>query len=147
MKIAMDELVRTFERDGAVILPGFFLASELRGVNGQLAQYQSQPATSRTSEFQQKTYTDTQTWHPVEDGVACFIELMNHKGLREVTRALVGNYIRHDSGNPPAADVSGPWYSLDFTFTVEPGVSKLPRAPITAKAEGERVKLEILERK
>ena len=64
-----------------------------------------------------------------------------------VTRALVGNYVRHESGNPPAADVSGPWYSLDFTFTVEPGVSKLPRAPITAKAEGERVKLEILERK
>ena len=64
-----------------------------------------------------------------------------------VTRALVGNYIRHESGNPPAADVSGPWYSLDFTFTIEPGVSKLPRAPITAKAEGERVKLEILERR
>src|SRR4029453_3528291 len=33
-----------------------------------------------------------------------------------VTRALVGNYIRHESGNPPAADVSGPWYSLAFTF-------------------------------
>jgi len=64
-----------------------------------------------------------------------------------VTRALVGNYIRHESGNPPAADVSGPWYSLDFTFTIEPGVSKLPRAPITAKAEGERIKLEILERR
>ena len=64
-----------------------------------------------------------------------------------VTRALVGNYIRHESGNPPAADVSGPWYSLDFTFTIEPGVSKLPRAPITAKAEGERVKLEILGRR
>ncbi|HVQ65184.1 MAG TPA: dioxygenase [Terriglobia bacterium] len=64
-----------------------------------------------------------------------------------VTRALVGNYTRHESGNPPAADVSGPWYSLDFTFTIEPGVSKLPRAPITAKAEGERVKLEILERR
>ena len=64
-----------------------------------------------------------------------------------VTRALVGNYTRHESGNPPAADVSGPWYSLDFTFTIEPGISKLPRAPITAKAEGERVKLEILERR
>ena len=64
-----------------------------------------------------------------------------------VTRALVGNYTRHESGNPPAADVSGPWYSLDFTFTIEPGISKLPRAPITAKAEGERIKLEILERR
>ncbi|HWJ73015.1 MAG TPA: dioxygenase [Kaistia sp.] len=46
-----------------------------------------------------------------------------------VTRALIGNYIRHE-GNPPAADVSGEWYSLDQTFVMEPGVSKLPRAPI-----------------
>jgi hydroxyquinol 1,2-dioxygenase len=64
-----------------------------------------------------------------------------------VTRALVGNYLRHENEAAPAADVSGPWYSLDFTFTIEPGVAKLPRPPITAKAEGERVKLEILQRK
>jgi catechol 1,2-dioxygenase len=64
-----------------------------------------------------------------------------------VTQALVGNYVRHEDEPAPAADVSGPWYSLDFTFTIEPGVAKLPRPPITAKAEGDRVKLEILERK
>ena len=64
-----------------------------------------------------------------------------------VTRALVGNYVRHDNTPAPAADVSGAWYSLDFTFTIEAGVSKLPRPPITAKADGDRVKLEILERK
>src|SRR5678816_16072 len=64
-----------------------------------------------------------------------------------VTRALVGNYVRHESEKAPAADVSGPWYSLDFTFRIEAGEAKLPRAPITAKAEGSRVKLEILERK
>jgi hydroxyquinol 1,2-dioxygenase len=64
-----------------------------------------------------------------------------------VTRALVGNYVRHENEAAPAADVSGPWYSLDFTFTIEPGVAKLPRPPITAKAESERVKLEILERR
>jgi catechol 1,2-dioxygenase len=63
-----------------------------------------------------------------------------------VTRALVGNYIRHENEAPPAADVTGPWYSLDFTFTTEPGVAKLPRPPITAKADGDRVHLEILKR-
>ena len=63
-----------------------------------------------------------------------------------VTRALVGNYIRHEKEPPPASDVEGPWYSLDFTFTIEPGVAKLPRPPITGKAEGERVRLEILKR-
>jgi catechol 1,2-dioxygenase len=64
-----------------------------------------------------------------------------------VTRALVGNYVRHENEAAPEADVSGPWYSLDFTFTIEAGVARLPRPPITAKAEGARVKLEILDRK
>ena len=63
-----------------------------------------------------------------------------------VTRALVGNYVLHEAGQPPAADVQGAWYTLDFTFTLEPGVAKLPRPPITSKAEGERVQLDILKR-
>ncbi|HVV62476.1 MAG TPA: dioxygenase [Pseudolabrys sp.] len=46
-----------------------------------------------------------------------------------VTRALVGNYIRHD-GPAPAADVKGEWYSLDQTFVMEPGKSRLPKPPI-----------------
>lgn len=46
-----------------------------------------------------------------------------------VTRALVGDYVRHDGG-APATDVSGEWYSFDQTFVMEPGVSKLPRPPI-----------------
>jgi catechol 1,2-dioxygenase len=48
-----------------------------------------------------------------------------------VTRALLGNYVRHDAGEKaPADDVEGEWYSLDQTFVMEPGVAKLPRAPI-----------------
>ena len=46
-----------------------------------------------------------------------------------VTRALVGNYIRHD-GPAPAPDVKGEWYSLDQTFVMEAGDSRLPKAPI-----------------
>ena len=63
-----------------------------------------------------------------------------------VTRALVGNYVRHEAGPAPAADMTGPWYSLDYTFAVEAGETRLPRAPITAKAEGERPQLARLER-
>jgi hydroxyquinol 1,2-dioxygenase len=62
-----------------------------------------------------------------------------------VTETLVGNYVRHDD-NPPVPDVKGPWYSLDYTFIVEPGEAKLPRPPITAKVDGERAQLEVLER-
>ena len=47
-----------------------------------------------------------------------------------VTEALVGNYVKHESGTPPAADVKGPWYTLDYTFHVEPGPSGLPQPPI-----------------
>ena len=46
-----------------------------------------------------------------------------------VTRALVGDYIRHD-GPAPAPDVKGEWYSLDQTFVMEPGISRLPKPPI-----------------
>jgi protocatechuate 3,4-dioxygenase beta subunit len=46
-----------------------------------------------------------------------------------VTRALIGNYIRHE-GDAPAPDVKGRWYSLDQTFVMEPGNSRLPRPPI-----------------
>ncbi len=46
-----------------------------------------------------------------------------------VTRALVGEYVRHDD-QAPAEGVPSPWYSLDFTFVVEPGESRLPRPPI-----------------
>jgi hydroxyquinol 1,2-dioxygenase len=46
-----------------------------------------------------------------------------------VTRALIGNYVRHE-GPAPADDVKGEWYSLDQTFVMEPGKSRLPKPPI-----------------
>jgi hydroxyquinol 1,2-dioxygenase len=50
-----------------------------------------------------------------------------------VTKALIGDYVRHENEKPPASDVEGPWYSLDYTFAMENGDAKLPRAPITGK--------------
>ena len=47
-----------------------------------------------------------------------------------VTRHLVGDYRRVAHGAPPAADVDGPWYALDYTFVMEPGEAKLPKPPI-----------------
>lgn len=54
-----------------------------------------------------------------------------------VTRALIGNYVKHDTEAAPDADVKGPWYSLDYTFAMENGEAKLPRAPITGKQMAE----------
>jgi catechol 1,2-dioxygenase len=64
-----------------------------------------------------------------------------------VTRHLIGSYVRHDGEPAPAADVAGPWYSLEHTLVMEPGQSKLPKAPITGKAEGGRPELPVLERR
>jgi hydroxyquinol 1,2-dioxygenase len=62
-----------------------------------------------------------------------------------VTRHLIGNYVRHDEPCPSAADVKAPWYSLEHTFVMETGTARLPRPPITGKAQGERPEIPHLE--
>ena len=62
-----------------------------------------------------------------------------------VTRHLIGDYIRHDEPCPRAGDVKPPWYSLEHTFVMEKGVARLPKPPITGKAEGERPEIPHLE--
>jgi protocatechuate 3,4-dioxygenase beta subunit len=53
-----------------------------------------------------------------------------------VTRALIGNYMRHDQASAKWG-FAAPWYSLDQHFTLEPGDARRPVAPIRAKvAEG-----------
>jgi len=52
-----------------------------------------------------------------------------------VTRRLLGDYVRHENQTPPAPGVKDPWYSLDYTFVMEPGTAKLPRPPIQDKAK------------
>lgn len=47
-----------------------------------------------------------------------------------VTRTLMGDYRRHDNGELPARDVTPPWYTLDYSFIMEPGEAKRPVPPI-----------------
>lgn len=47
-----------------------------------------------------------------------------------VTRALVGKFDRHDEPHPSDPEVEVPWYSLDYTFVMEPGEARLPKPPI-----------------
>ena len=47
-----------------------------------------------------------------------------------VTRALVGDYRRHEQGEPPAPDVRAPWYTLNYRFVMEQGEAVLPKPPI-----------------
>ena len=47
-----------------------------------------------------------------------------------VTKALMGDYIRHDERHPSGSTASVPWYSLDHTYVMEPGETVLPKPPI-----------------
>ncbi len=47
-----------------------------------------------------------------------------------VTKALIGDFMRHDAPHPTAADVVAPWYSLDYVYRIEAGEAVLPRPPI-----------------
>jgi catechol 1,2-dioxygenase len=47
-----------------------------------------------------------------------------------VTKALMGDYVRHDEPHPTHPDGATPWYSLDYTYVLEPGDTILPRPPI-----------------
>jgi catechol 1,2-dioxygenase len=62
-----------------------------------------------------------------------------------VTRHLIGDYVRHDEACPRASDVKPPWYSLEHAFVMESGEARLPKPPITGKAEGERPEIPHLE--
>lgn len=47
-----------------------------------------------------------------------------------VTRHLIGDFRRNETGSPRDPDISGPWYTLDYTFVMEPGEARLPKPPI-----------------
>jgi catechol 1,2-dioxygenase len=44
--------------------------------------------------------------------------------------------VRHDEVGGP--DISPPWYSLEHNFIMERGTARLPKPPISGKAQGER---------
>src|SRR6202790_5064409 len=62
-----------------------------------------------------------------------------------VTRHLIGNYVRHDEPRAGVSDVKPPWYSLEHTFVMESGEARLPRPPISGKAQGARPEIPHLE--
>ena len=47
-----------------------------------------------------------------------------------VTKALMGDYLRHEEPRPGDPSAIAPWYSLDYTYVMEPGEAVLPRPPI-----------------
>lgn len=48
-----------------------------------------------------------------------------------VTRFLVGEFRRHDAGEPPMTGMKCPWYTLNYRFVLEAGEAVLPKPPIS----------------
>src|SRR6201998_643928 len=61
------------------------------------------------------------------------------------TSHLIGDYVRHDETCSRAADVTPPWYSLEHTFVMESGEARMPKPPISGKAQGARPEIPHLE--
>ena len=51
-----------------------------------------------------------------------------------VTERLIGQYVLHENEPAPYGGITGKWYSLSFTFELDPGEPKLPPVPITGKS-------------
>lgn len=47
-----------------------------------------------------------------------------------VTAALTGDFIQHDEPHPEDPNIPAPWFSLNYTYVMEPGDAVLPRPPI-----------------
>lgn len=47
-----------------------------------------------------------------------------------VTEATIGAFVRHDEPHPADASLFRPWWSLDHTYVMQPGETKLPEPPI-----------------
>jgi catechol 1,2-dioxygenase len=47
-----------------------------------------------------------------------------------VTKALLGDFVRHDEPHPSDTSVKTPWYALDYTYVMEVGETLLPKPPI-----------------
>jgi protocatechuate 3,4-dioxygenase beta subunit len=62
-------------------------------------------------------------------------EILESDAQFGVTRSSVGHYVRHENEAAPDADVTGPWYSLEHTYVLEPGESWLPTSPVSAKSQ------------
>ena len=50
------------------------------------------------------------------------------------TRSLIGHYVLHENEPAPDPDVTGAWYSLEHTFVLDAGESRLPPPPVSGKA-------------
>ena len=61
-------------------------------------------------------------------------ELLETDAQFGVTHDLIGHYVLHENEPAPSGDVKGPWWSLDYTYVLEPGESYLPTPPVSAKA-------------
>lgn len=91
------DLLEQFERDGVVVLEGFFSRDELREVNALLDEHwrvHSPAARDNRPGFEQYK-CEVLAWDPVAQNVEAFRALRDHPGLADASRQIMGGAFNH----------------------------------------------------
>jgi len=85
-------LLRDFERDGFVVVDGFFERKLMEGLDRVIrVHYGSDPDFAHNDEFLTRAQTDVIPWFPQNEGVEDFDAVDNDPALGELTAAILGS--------------------------------------------------------
>lgn len=91
-------LKQKFDRDGYIVLEGFFSDAQMAHVDRLIHQhYGENPAFQHNDEFLSKSQTDVIPWFPQQEGVIDFDTIANDENLRGLSEVLLGSnwYSQH----------------------------------------------------
>ncbi len=93
----LDELARTFWRDGFLAIDDFFDPVQVGRIDERIRQhYGDHPDFSHTDEFISAAQTEVIPWFPQNEGIHEFDALANDAGLGALTEAILGPGWRPD---------------------------------------------------
>lgn len=93
----LDELARTFWRDGFLVIDDFFDPAQIDRVDERIRQhFGDHPDFSHTDEFMSAARTEVIPWFPQNEGVREFDALADDVRLGELTEAILGAGWRPD---------------------------------------------------
>ena len=85
-------LKQKFDRDGYIVLEGFFSDAQMAHIDRLILQrYGENPAFQHNDEFLSKSQTDVIPWFPQQEGVTDFDAIENDKNLRGLSEVLLGS--------------------------------------------------------
>ena len=86
------ELARKFWHDGVLVIEDFFDDSQMDELDELIRNhYGADPAFSHTDEFLEEAKTEVIPWFPQNEGASAFDRLDEHRELKALTKAILGD--------------------------------------------------------